>query len=220
MMMKLRVLIACESSGTLRRAFAAKGHEAWSCDLLPADDGETEFHVQGDARDVIQQRWDLVIAHPPCTRLANSGVRWLTKAPAGRTLDDMWAEFAEGVELYRVMRSANTEHLAIENPVMHLHARVALGFAAGHYKRHVVQPWMFGDEAFKATGWELHGLPQLTPTNVLERPAKGTEDYKRWSAIHRASPGPLRWKQRSKSFPGMAAAIADQWGRFVEAAKR
>ena len=126
----MRVLIACEFSGTVRRAFTARGHDAWSCDLLPAED-RSNRHIVGDARDLLTDGWDLLmVAHPPCTRLCNSGVRWLTKAPPGRTLADMWAELETGAALFSAFWNAPIERVAIENPVMHKHAKALIeGYA-------------------------------------------------------------------------------------------
>lgn len=205
-----RILIGCETSGVFRRAFAAAGWDAWSCDLLPADDGSNR-HFACDVRDRLNDGWDaLAVLHPPCTRLCNSGVRWLTKAPPGRTLDDMWAELDEGAGLFSACWNAPIPRRAIENPVMHKHARAKLPDDLP--KPQIVQPWWFGDAAFKATGWYLAGLPPLAETDRLMPPAPGTDVHKAWSAVHRAPPGPDRWKIRSRSFPGMAAAAAAQWG--------
>lgn len=203
-----RVLVACEFSGVVRRAFRARGHDAWSCDLLPAEDGGD--HIQGDVLDVIDQGWDLMVAHPPCTRLTNSGVRWLHVPPTGKTSEEMWGELELACEFYRRLRNAPIKRKAIENPVMHKYARVRVDLIKN--ARQVVQPWWFGDPFFKATGLELHGLPRLRATNRLNPPSQNSVDYKAWSAVHRATPGPNRWKDRSRTFPGMAEAMADQWG--------
>src|SRR5690554_605256 len=109
----LRVLVACEFSGTVRRAFATLGHDAWSCDLLPAEDRSNK-HIVGDVRDILGNGWDLMVSHPPCTRLCNSGVRWLTKPPAGKTLDQMWRELDEGAELFSELWNAPIERIAVE----------------------------------------------------------------------------------------------------------
>lgn len=207
----MRVLVACEYSGRVRDAFIAAGHDAMSCDMLPSE--APGPHYQGDIRDVLYvgpmtQPWDLMIAHPPCTRLTNSGVRWLHVPPPGKTKEQMWAELEEAAAFYRMLRDVPIPRKALENPVMHYHARERLGNA----KRHVVQPWWFGEPAFKATGFELIGLPPLVPTNKLDTPKPGTEEHKRWSAIHRAPPGPDRWKFRSRTFHGIADAMAAQWG--------
>ena len=212
-MKPLRVLIGCETSGVVRRAFLDQGHDAWSCDLLPADD-RSNRHMQCDVRDVFGMGWDLLaVMHPPCTRLCNSGVRWLSKPPKGRSLADMWTDLDEGAALFSACWNAPIPRVAVENPVMHHHAKERIKNyqpAAQH-----VQPWWFGDAAFKSTGLYLRGLPPLEPTNRLTPPEKGSEEHKRWSAIHRASPGPDRWKQRSKTFPGIAAAMAEQWGSWA-----
>ena len=208
-----RVLIACEESGVMRRAFAAIGHDAWSCDLQPARDGSNR-HIRGDVRDHLGDGWDLlIVAHPPCTRLCNSGVRWLSSPPPGRTLASMWAELDEGAALFSDCWNAPVPRIAVENPVMHKHAKARL--PADLPKPQIVQPWWFGDQAFKATGFYLRGLPPLVATDRLDPPKLGTDDHKRWSAIHRASPGPTRSRDRSATFPGIAAAAAAQWGGYA-----
>lgn len=214
-MTSLSVLIGCETSGVMRRAFAARGHDAWSCDLLPSED-ESNRHIRGDVRDHLADGWDLlIVAHPPCTRLCNSGVRWLHEPPHGRSLDDMWRELDEGAELFSECWRAPVPRIAVENPVMHKHARQRLPDDLP--RPQIVQPWWFGEQAFKATGFYLRGLPQLTPTNRL-MPPRAKEDpdaHKRWSGVHRASPGPDRWRFRSRTFDGIAEACADQWGGYA-----
>lgn len=210
----LRVLIGCETSGVVRRAFAALGHDVWSCDLLPAEDGSNR-HIRDDIRNVLDDGWDLLaVMHPPCTRLCNSGVRWLHTPPPGRTREEMWAELEEGAALFSACWRAPIERVALENPVMHKHARALLPRDLA--KPQIVQPWFFGDPAFKATGLYLRGLPHLRATDRLEPPKPGTAEHKRWSAVHRASPGPDRWKFRSRTFEGLARAMAHQWGGLVE----
>jgi hypothetical protein len=205
-----RVLIGFERSGRVRRAFAALGHDAWSCDLVPADDGSNR-HIIADVRDLLHDGWDLLaVFHPPCTRLCNSGVRWLTAPPKGRSLAEMWADLDAGAALFSAVWNAPIPRIAVENPVMHRHAKARI---AGYQDQaQTVQPWWFGDPAFKATGLYLKSLPPLRPTNRLTPPRLGTEAHKAWSAIHRASPGPDRARIRSRTFPGIAAAMADQWG--------
>jgi hypothetical protein len=205
----MRVLIGCETSGTVRRAIAARGHDVWSVDLLPADDGSNR-HIVGDVRDYLHEGWDLLaVFHPPCTRLCNSGVRWLTAPPRGKTLAQMWADLDEGAALFSACWNAPIPRIAVENPVMHRHAKTRIENYAPPAQ--TVQPWHFGDPAFKATSFYLRGLLPLTATNRLCPPRAGTDEHKAWSAIHRASPSPTRWKTRSKTFPGIAEAIADQW---------
>ena len=197
----MRVLIACEFSGTVRRAFTARGHDAWSCDLLPAEDGSNR-HIVGDARDLLNDGWDLLmVAHPPCTRLCNSGVPWLTKAPPGRTLADMWAELETGAALFSAFWNAPIPRIAVENPVMHKHAKALIeGYAPPAQS---VQPWQYGHGEVKRTCLWLRGLPVLTPTDVVD----GRE-----ARVHRMPPGPNRGKERSRFFSGIADAMADQWG--------
>lgn len=209
----LRVLIGCETSGVMRRAFASRGHDAWSVDLLPSEDGSNR-HIRGDVRDHLGDGWDLlVVCHPPCTRLCNSGVRWLHQPPPGRTVDEMWRDLDEGAALFTACWSAPVPRAAIENPVMHRHARARL--PADLPRPQIVQPWWFGEPFFKATGFYLRGLPQLAPTDRLMPPRPGTEEHKRWSAVHRAPPGPDRWRFRSRTFDGVADACADQWGGYA-----
>jgi hypothetical protein len=205
-----RVLVGCETSGIVRRAFAALGHDAWSCDLLPSDDRSNQ-HFIGDVRDYLHLSWDLlIIAHPPCTRLCNSGVRWLTEPPPGRTLEEMWQELEDGAKLFSDLWNAPVKRIALENPVMHRHAKARIkGYRP---PAQMIQPWHHGDPVFKATGLYLRNLPLLAPTNKLTPPKRGTDEHKAWSRIHRAPPGRNRWKVRSEFFPGIAAAMASQWG--------
>jgi len=218
----LRVLIACETSGVMRRAFSALGHDTWSCDLLPAEDGSNR-HIVGDVRDLLNYGWDLLaVMHPPCTRLCRSGRRWMSgpgkwtlpkKLPNGRTWDDMKGDFEAGVDLFTACWRAPIERVALENPEMNDLARDRM--PADLPRPQIVQPWWFGDAAFKATGFYLRGLPPLYATNELTPPAPGTDEHKRWSAVHRAPPGPDRWQIRSRTFAGIANACADQWGGWA-----
>lgn len=205
-MKKLRVLVACEYSGRVRDAFLARGHDAMSCDLLPTE--VPGPHHLGDIREVLEQGWDLLVGHPPCTRLTNAGVRWLHQPPAGKTVEEMWADMHTAAAFYRLLRDAPIPKKAIENPVMHGYARQLVKPGP----RQIVQPWWFGDPAFKATGFELIGLPDLKPTNKLTPPKPGTAEHKAWSKVHLEPPGPDRWKNRSRTLPGIASAIASQFG--------
>lgn len=205
----MRVLVACEFSGIVRRAFRDRGHDAWSCDLLPAEDGSNQ-HIVGDAREILGDGWDLLmVAHPPCTRLCNSGVRWLSKPPRGRTLAEMWADLDEGAALFSAFWNAPIERVAVENPVMHRHAKARIANFAEAAQS--VQPWQFGHGESKRTCLWLRGLPPLRPTDIVE----GREQR-----VHRMSPGPDRWRERSRFFPGIAAAMADQWGGDAHAPER
>lgn len=202
----MRVLVACEFSGIVRRAFAARGHEAWSCDLLPAED-RSNHHIVGDARELLHDGWDLlIVAHPPCTRLCNSGVRWLSAPPAGRTLTEMWADLDAGAELFSTLWNAPIERVAVENPVMHRHAKGRIINYAPPAQ--TIQPWQFGDPEAKRTCFWLRGLPTLVATHQ-QKPA--TVAHRVW----RMPPGPDRQKERSRFFPGVAAAMAEQWGGFA-----
>jgi hypothetical protein len=206
----MRVLIGCETSGVMRRAFAALGHDAWSCDLLPAEDGSNRHYVC-DVRDLLNDGWDLLaLMHPPCTRLCNSGVRWLSVPPRGKSLEEMWQDLDAAADLFSACWNAPIERVACENPVMHRHAKARIR----NYEppAQTVQPWWFGDRAFKATSFYLRRLPKLMPTDRLVPPKAGTDEHKQWSFVHRASPGSDRWRLRSRTFPGIAAAAARQWG--------
>jgi hypothetical protein len=190
----MRVLVACEFSGIVRRAFAARGHEAWSCDLLPSDD-RTDFHIVGDARDILNDGWDLLmVAHPPCTRLCNSGVRWLAER-------NLWPELKDAADLFSAFWNAPIERICVENPVMHKHAKALIHNYLAPAQS--VQPWQFGHGETKRTCLWLKNLPKLTPTNIVD----GRE-----ARVHRMPPGPNRWRERSRFFPGIADAMADQWG--------
>ena len=194
-MNKLRVLVACEHSGRVREAFRALGHDAISCDMLPTD--VPGPHHQGDVRDMLREPWGLVIAHPPCTRLCNSGVRWLAER-------DLWADMRDGAAFFLECLNANAPMVAVENPVMHRYAREIVGRGPNF----TVQPWQFGDPAKKRTCFWTRGMPVLTPTSDM------TADDAR-ADCHLASPGPDRWKMRSTTYQGIADAMAMQWGGRV-----
>jgi hypothetical protein len=228
----LKVLVACEFTGTVRNAFNALGHDAWSCDLLPAED-RSNRHIRGDVRDHLHEGWDLLmVAHPPCTRLCNSGVRWLTEPPGkldantyppqevaayaamtrAQRLAYMWNGLAQGADLFSTLWNAPIERVAIENPVMHGHAKERIKNYSEFAQS--VQPWQFGHKEFKRTCLWLRGLPALTYTNVLTPPTDPKE-RKKWARVHNAAPGPDRWKERSRFFSGIAAAMAEQWGGYA-----
>lgn len=209
----MKILIGCETSGIVRNAFLEMGHDAWSCDLLPADT-PTNRHMVADVRDVLaQEQWDmLIVCHPPCTRLCNSGVRWLHTPPPGRTLEEMWTELDEGAALFSACWNADVPRVCIENPVMHKHGKARIE----NYQEFTqsVQPWEFGtdedgdDNVKKRTCLWTRGLDVLEKTGNLDgTTAKDT--------IHKAPPGPNRWKIRSKFYPGIANAMAEQWGGDV-----
>lgn len=181
----MRVLVACEYSGTVRDAFIAGGHDAMSCDLLPTE--RPGPHHCGDVRDVLGDGWDLMIAHPPCTHLAVSGARWW----AGRR-----AEQSEALAFVLMLMSAPIAQWAIENPISRISSAI-------RRPDQIIQPWMFGHGETKATCLWLRGLPQLIPTDVVA----GRE-----ARVHRMPPSPDRWKERSRTYPGIASAMAAQWG--------
>lgn len=180
----MKVLAACEFSGRVRDAFAKRGHDAWSCDLLPSD--APGNHIVGDLRDHLEG-WDLIVAFPPCTHLCVSGARWWPKKRD---------EQREAIAFVGHVSSAPCPRIAIENPI---------GILSRVWRKpdQIIQPWQFGHGETKATCLWLKGLPKLTPTNVVE----GRE-----ARVHRMPPGPLRWKMRSETFHGIADAMAAQWG--------
>ena len=195
----MRVLVACEYSGTVRRAFAALGHDAWSCDLLPADDGSPN-HIQGDVLPIAGRGdWDLMIAHPPCTYLSVSGLHWNKRKP-GR------AEKTEGaLDFVRQLLAAPIAKIALENPVSCISSRI-------RKPDQIIQPWHFGDDASKKTCLWLKSLPLLRETNRLQGDAKTRRANQTASGQNKLGPSPDRWKLRSTTYPGIAAAMADQWG--------
>ena len=195
----MKVLIACEYSGIVREAFKAKGHEAWSCDLLPTEiPGK---HHQGDVFDIINDGWDLMVAHPPCTYLSNSGVSWLHKDKS------RWAKMEGGAMFFKKLLEAKIEMKAIENPIMHKYAKEIIG----RKQTQMVQPWMFGHPESKATCLWLEGLPPLKETNNVKEEMLKLPDSQR-QRLHYLPPSPDRWKERSRTFQGIADAMAQQWG--------
>ena len=218
----MQILVACEESQAVTIELRRLGHLAYSCDIDPCSGGRPNWHIIDDVLKVIKPgyvikteggccsftaKWDMMIAHPPCTRLTNAGRRWMHNPPKGKTMVEMWRDFFDAVEFYKALRNSGMPKIAIENPIMHDHARELLGKES----RNVVQPWWFGEKMFKATGFELIGLPELVATNKLIPPKPGTDEHKKWSWVHRMSPGPERAKMRSKTPVGIAKAMAMQW---------
>lgn len=196
----MRVLVACEFSGIVRDAFIERGHEAISCDLLPSE--RPGPHIEGDVRPHLRESWDLIIAHPPCTRLCNTGVRWLNKPPGGKLKEDMWDELRESAVFFNELLYLRTGHVgrvAVENPTMHKYARELVGRGPDF----CVQPYHFGHGETKRTCFWTRGLSPLQVTNFVDerRPRSQMEP-----------PGPDRWKRRSRTYPWIAAAMAEQWG--------
>lgn len=207
----MRVLIACEFSGIVRDAFAARGHDAWSCDLLPSE--SPGQHYACDVREILQTlnyrqsvKWDLMIAHPPCTYLCNSGVRWLT--PRAKLNAERHRLMVQAADFFAQLFAADIPKVCVENPIMHKYARNYLQ-ETWRVLRHnarpaqTIQPWQFGHGETKRTCLWLRGLPDLKPTNIVTG---------RTPRVHHASPGPNRWKERSRTLPGIAKAMAEQWG--------
>lgn len=182
----MRVLIACEESQEVCKAFRERGHEAYSCDVQPASGGHPEWHIQDDVLKHLDDGWDLIIAHPPCTHLAVSGARWFKEKRK---------EQAEALAFFLMLLNAPAPKKCVENPIS----------VASWIRKpsQIIQPWQFGHGETKATCLWLEGLPKLQPTDVVE----GREPR-----VHRLPPGPDRAKLRSKTFPGIARAMAEQWG--------
>ena len=182
----MRVLIACEFSGIVRDAFRAREHDAWSCDLLPCEADGT-WHLCRDVREVLAWDWDLMVAHPPCTRLAVSGARWFKLYEQ---------EQADALDFVRLLMDAPIPRIAIENPISVISSKI-------RKPDQIIQPWQYGHGETKATCLWLKNLPKLVPTDVVAG---------RVARVHLASPGPDRWKERSRTLPGIGAAMAAQWG--------
>ena len=209
----MKVLVACEFSGIVREAFAKKGHDAMSCDLLSTE--QPGNHYQGDVRDILDEGWDLMIAHPPCTFLANSGARWLyTKDEFGNRVIDLnrMYEVKMGADFFLELYNANIKRICIENPIQHKTARIMINKP---YTQ-IVRPYQFGENSTKATCLWLKKLPKLHPTNIIT-PEKHTTKTgkvydKWWFETCLISDLKERAKVRSKTFQGIAEAMAEQWG--------
>jgi hypothetical protein len=182
----MKVLVGCEFSGIVRDAFRRRGHAAWSCDLLPTE-ADPRWHYQGNVLDLLDLGWDLAIFHPDCTHLAVSGARWFREKPA---------EQNAALAFVRTLLDAPIDRIALENPVSIISSRI-------RKPDQIIQPWQFGHGEVKATCLWLKQLPKLIPTSIVEG---------RTPRVHFASPGPDRWKERSRTLPGIAAAFAEQWG--------
>lgn len=181
----MKVLVACEFSGAVRDAFSSLGHYAVSCDLLPSE--TAGFHYQGDVRDILNEGWDLMIAHPPCTHLAISGARWF---------GDKEREQQESLEFVKLLLSAPVPRIALENPVSVISSKI-------RKPDQVIHPWQFGHGESKTTCLWLKGLPKLRPTKIV-----GGREMRIW----KLPPSSYRWKERSRTFSGIASAMAVQWG--------
>lgn len=196
----MKILVACEFSGTVRDAFIKKGHDAMSCDILEGEgDGP---HYQGDVGEILFEGWDMVIAHPPCTYLANSGVSWLHRD------ESRWAKLDAAAEFFSMFLNLHVPKLCVENPIMHKYAKDRIG---GRKQSQVVQPWMFGHKESKATCLWLRGLPKLQPTKDVKEEMMKLSNSER-QRLHWLPPSKDRWRIRSKTYQGIADAMAEQWG--------
>jgi len=186
-----RVIIGCEYSATVRDAFRARGHDAWSCDML-ATEGDPRWHIRGDVLDMLHEDWDLGIFHPPCTDLAVSGARHFAAKKADGRQD-------AALDFVRALLEAPIPHIALENPISIISSRI-------RKPDQIIQPWQHGHGETKATCLWLKNLPKLVPTDIVD----GRE-----ARVHRMAPGPNRWKERSRTLSGVASAMADQWGGYL-----
>lgn len=199
----MRVLVACETSGTVRDAFRLLGHDAWSCDILPSDTHDAH-HYQCDVREVLyDKQWDLLIAHPPCTYLSVSGMHWTTRGLRDPKLTE------DALDFVRVFMEADVDKICIENPVSIISSRI-------RKPDQIIQPWQFGHDASKKTCLWLKNLPALQPTSLVE--PRMVNGKKRWSnqtdsGQNKLPPSVDRWKLRSKTYEGIAKAMAEQWSK-------
>lgn len=184
----MKVLVACEFSGVVREAFRKRGHDAWSCDILPTEI-PSEYHIQDDVLNYLHKEWDLMIGHPPCTYLSVSGARWFKERQSQQVL---------ALDFVKLLMDAQIPRICIENPISIISSKI-------RKPDQIIQPWMFGHGETKATCLWLKNLPKLKPTNMVE----GREPK-----IHNMSPGPNRGKERSRTYPGIAEAMAEQWNTF------
>lgn len=189
----MRVLIGCEFSGIVRDAFSARGHEAWSCDLLASE--RPGKHYQGDIFDYIDLNWDLLIVHPPCTHLAVSGARWFP----GKQQEQL-----EALAFVRRLLDSPIPRIALENPISIISSRI-------RKPDQIIQPWQYGHGEIKATCLWLKGVPKLIPTDIVAG---------RTPRVHHMPPGPDRWKERSRTLQGIAKAMAEQWGGQAKGARQ
>lgn len=196
----MRVLVACEYSGRVRDAFAALGWDAWSCDLLPTD--SPGQHHQGDVRDLLRQSWNMLIAFPPCTYLCSSGMHWTVRGLRDPRLTENALDFV------RLLLQADIPHIALENPVGAISTRIRKPDC-------VIHPWQFGHPESKTTCLWLKNLPPLQPTLICQKPANGYWENQTPSGQNKLGPSPTRWKDRSKTYPGIASAMAAQWSAYA-----
>lgn len=209
----MKILVACEFSGCVTHAFRKLGHSAYSCDLLPSESDETDslglpVHFRRNVNSMLTRGWDMLIAFPPCTFLTNSGIRWLYEKGRRWNADgsenpideERWAQMEYAAAFFNSLKNAPIPVRCIENPRMHPYAQRLCGLPTQY-----IQPWEHGHGEIKGTGLHLIGLPPLVPTNIVDG---------RLPRVHHASPGPERWKERSRTLPGIAKAMAEQWGKI------
>lgn len=210
----MRIIVGCECSGRVRAAFRKLGYDAWSCDILPAEDG-SEYHIQGDLLEVLKDKWDMLIGHPPCTYLSLSGARWCKDHWVKNKKGDWWHDGTKNrenrdkaIEFFRKLWEADIPRICLENPMSVASTHVAP-------KSQTIQPYEYGHPEFKTTWLWLKNLPHLVPTEVLTPPVKGTPEFKEWSVVHYATPGDDRASDRSRTYQGIADAMADQWSKVL-----
>ena len=201
----MKILVACEESQVVTKEFRRLGHDAWSCDLQDCSGGHPEWHIKGDIRDQLTERYDIVIFHPVCRYIANSGVRWMHEQP-GR-----WLKMLGGCGFFNLRHQFNSDYVATENPIPHKYAVNLIG----KYDQ-LFQPWHFGHKKMKATCLWLKNLPPLQYTNIVGPPPKDKKQRYEWQDVWTCSPGPGREKMRSKTYIGIAKAMAEQWSNYVE----
>lgn len=205
----MKVLVACEESQRVCMAFRKKGHEAYSCDIVPCSGGHPEWHLQQDVLPLLKEKWDMIIAFPPCTYLTVTGNRWFNIDRYGEKAIQRHKDRKEAIDFFMAFANADCERIAIENPV---------GIMSSEWRKpnQIINPWQFGDAFEKKTCLWLKGLPELTPTNIVEIPPRKKFDSGKsmpsWYAEAWHLPKEERAKLRSKTFPGIARAMAEQWG--------
>lgn len=206
---KIRILVACEESQTTTICLRELGFNAWSCDLQECSGGHPEWHIKEDVLKVLNGGWDMMIAHPPCTYLANSGVRWLWNKDGSRN-EERWQQLKEGAEFFKKLLNAPIPFVAIENPIPHKYAIELIG---RKYDQ-IIQPYQFGHPESKATCFWLKGLPKLKPTTDVKNIWRQLPK-KKAQRLHYLPPSADRAKIRAKTYKGIAEAMSLQWGKYV-----
>lgn len=208
----MKVLLACEESQAVCKEFRKLGHEAYSCDILPCSGGHPEWHLQQDVIPLLKEKWDMIIAFPPCTYLTVTGNRWFNIDRYGEKAIQRHKDRKEAIDFFMAFANADCDMIAIENPV---------GIMSSEWRKpnQIINPWQFGDAFEKKTCLWLKGLPELTPTNIVEIPPRKKFDSGKtmpaWYADLWSMPKDERAKLRSKTFPGIAKAMAEQWGSVM-----